>query len=294
MPDIVTAYESFNARNQTPGATDTFTRAPVIGNAQSTIDLNSSSGGIKVFQFPTDSPPNHFVIIECEFSNIGGVSFPGLWSSLTNFNKVYRLPLPMNLNNEFQVMFDADFNWLELFGGNRGILARGAQAIGAAAGLAVNNFRTVTLSVPRFRRIPLEFRLYPKTRDESDMITKIIHGLNTGMHPKKLNKVVFAFPKVYLLQFNAGPQYLYKFKPCVLERIQVDYTGGAGVPAFYKDEKPIPQGYVVRTTWLELEYWTKENFDSDTTDNGLPSNNPGAGIATELVDNPPINITAPL
>lgn len=312
MPDIVTAYESFNARNQTPGATDTFTRAPVIGNAQSTIDLNSASGGISVMQFPTDAPPNHFVIVEAEYQLSGtnpDTIAPG--APLTSFSKVYRLPLPVNLVNEFQVMYDSDFNFMSLFSSTLNQISRNNGALGTVASaisgvgslfggavqaglsISVNTFKTVTLAVPRFRRIALEWRLYPKTRQESDMITKIVHGLNTGMHPKK-QTYVFTFPKVYLMQFNAGPQYMFKFKPAVLERIQIDYTGGAGVPAFYKDDKPIPQGYVVRTTWLELELWTRENFVADDGGNGLPSNNPGSVITTGFSDNTIVNLTAPL
>lgn len=306
MADITSAYSQLGTRAQTPIPSASF-NAPV--NIRGSMVGNQQNNGI--LQFPTDASPHHFVIVEGEFVGAGG----NVFGTIGNLDKVYKLPLPVNLTNEHQVMYDADFNWLSVFttlgaaglgalvdtprGGWLAALAGAAARVGttgaqAAGGFAVNTMKQVTLATPRFRRIPLEWRLYPKTAQESETITRIVHGLQTGMHPKRGITTIpgtnvglpthFSFPKIYLMYFASGSQHLYKFKPAVLERISIDYAGGAGVPAFYKGARPAPQGLVIRTAWLELELWTRDNFENDTV-NGMPTNSEQIQIDGDIVPN---------
>ena len=96
------------------------------------------------------------------------------------------------------------------------------------------------------------------------------------MHPRtELGKLVMVFPKIFTMYFNPNIRYLYKFKPCVLSSIKVDYNGGQPVPSFYKSpnapsESP-PESVMVVMNFLELEYWIERDFKML---NDLPTNDP--------------------
>ena len=98
--------------------------------------------------------------------------------------------------------------------------------------------------------------------------------------------------------FQPNVKFLYKFKPCVLTSISVDYKGGSGVPAFYKPQEntqsraapgsPLaaqqeginlqfspPESIILNTTWLELDYFVQQHYENDHNDTeDLPTNAP--------------------
>jgi len=315
-PTYQTSFDQLVRRSQSPSAIFGPVGAPgdpnsVIGKAIAQNNMNA------IYSFPLDMPDNHFVIYQSDWQMPGSTAanFGELISELTSGaistatnawnNGVplnvgtykpdgvsYRLPLPMNLESEFTINFDSDFNFMAaagavarqipVVGGLAGAAGAAADVGAAAAGLAINTFKTVTLTAPSYRSLRFEWRLHPKNFAESQIIQRIIYQLQRNMHPSLgLNNLVFKFPKVFFMQFALGPQYLFKFKPAVLRGINVEYTGGTGIPAFYKNagNRAVPQGVVIRTNWLELEYWTKENFDVGAdTDGGTGPNDPWAGL----------------
>lgn len=217
--------------------------------------------------------------------------------------KRYKLPLPTPLSDSFEVDYEQNFSYLStavkagssftggLLGAPASRIGEGLGAVGqiagAATGITLNQFKTVTMNTPKYREFNLNWKLAPKTFNEAQEIQRIIFNLRKGMTPSIFpgNKVLLHFPKIYLMYFSPNIKYLYKFKPCVLKSLVVDYNGGAGHPAFYKpysqnEMHSPPESVVVTTSWLELEYWLASRTDDNGGDyktdaaDGLPTNDP--------------------
>lgn len=195
---------------------------------------------------------------------------------------IIKIPLPIRgLQDQFDVNYDTNFNYgipigtAAEFGGLPG---RGL----AAAGVSLNTFKSVTLSSPEFRRHNLVFKMAPKDFNEAKSIQKIAYLLRRAMTPKRAaGGLLFEFPDIFLIAFSPNSKFLYKFKPCVLERINVDYTGGNQAPGFYRQQgnpsNAPPESVVITLQFLELEYWlddTGNSSDYKTDGEGLPQSDP--------------------
>lgn len=242
---------------------------------------------LKLHYFPFDLPPHHFTIIEGTPSPGGPPTGTGA-TGFAGFQKAYKLPMPTVIQDTHSIKYDHSFNWLGLIASGTGLGGAAGLATKALAGLgfAVNNFKAVTLSVPEFRTFQLEWRLFPKSITESQAIQKLIISMQTGATPPKGEvagyPLVLNFPNIFICYFTTGQsaedgsRYLFKFKPAVLQGIQVNYQGDSPVPAFYKNEEDqaIPEGVSIRTSWLELELWTRQNFINSTAADDLYNNDP--------------------
>ena len=252
---------------------------------------NQSSEGLKPsFQFPTDMPKYHFRLLENNWS----IGSRGL-----SIERSYTLPLPMQgIQDDFSVNYDTDYSpvseVIKAGSAVAGVLQAASQAatellgtaargVSAVSGRTLNTFKTVTFAAPDFREFSLSWKLSPKTYEEAQSIQKIYWGLRRGMTPESEGaSLVFRFPRIYTMYFVPNVKYLYKFKPCVLRNLIVNFTGGNPHPTFYKrqvalSESP-PESVIMTMTFLELEYWTQQDIDDpgkgNTDANGLPSNNP--------------------
>lgn len=290
-----------------------------MSNPASVIGQAINNKQLRLYQFPSDIAPHHFTIIEGEAGSrtLPGGPSTGSVGNYNNFSKAYKLPIPTVIQDTHNVKYDHNFNWLRLIAGAGSGLARTFGATPRLAGLsagvgqigerfaqglgyAVNNFKAVTLAHPEFRTFQLEWRLFPKTQQESDTIQKMVISIQTGMHPSRgitsLGGIgssipVFRFPNIFLMSFTTGQgsdgsKYLFKFKPAVCNGIQINFQGDQPVPAFYKNPagQAIPEGITVRSSWIELEVWTKENFidstngDGFTSGDGLYNNDPFSAV----------------
>lgn len=272
-----------------------------------------ANGQLEINQFPADVAPHRFVITQGVIKSgtiISGTGSAGFTGSLnpTNiltfsgspyvFNKAHVLPLPTVIQDSKQVQYNQNFNWAKALGraagalagsGNlkpiTGLLGAGAELL-EGAGYAVNTYKAVTITQPEFGTFNLEFRLFPKTLAESQAIQKIITRIQTGMHPELkggYGASVFAFPDVFMCYFSTGQtgldgaKYLYRFKPAVIAGMTVNYQGDAAAPVFYKNNEgqAIPEGVVIRMGLIELEVWTRQNYDTSVdASTGLYNNNP--------------------
>jgi hypothetical protein len=237
------------------------------------------------WSFPADIPPIHFGVVETEWDSAYTQQGQSTFSQLNQFGardlfsssardkilnilssgtrlqgqRLYRLPLPNPIAEQFEVQYDINFQApFEQF-----------QQIGSAL-----FFKTVTLSQPDYRRHKFTWSLPPRNYDESTRIQRILHSIKRGMHPKNTgSKWFMAFPKIYLPYFSPNPKYLFKFKPCVIENIEINYQGGQPVPSFYRaegaDENRPPETVQFSITFLELEYWLDTDFKSG--DGNLPT-----------------------
>lgn len=300
----------------------------------SKIDVRVGGASLPQLQFPLNLTKYQFVIIESQLGWSGPIG-----GGLT-FEKVYKLPFPTGLLESYQVNYDQHQSMgdltrvaaavaepivtrgagaaaggggttqgiLENLGGNLGAVGRVA---GAALGISLTSFKSVTLKTPSYKSHELSWKFSPKNFAESEAIKQILYSLKTGMQVSSGGilgvNLVFNFPKVYLMFFAPNLQYLYRFKPCVLEACQIDYMGGNHAPAFFADPsggggRPAegdftdrsrvlpdgstqtanytggnnpPESILLRTRWLELEYWTQEDFNRT----GADSNDPFGAIS---------------
>jgi hypothetical protein len=266
--------------------------------------------------FPTDLPPIHINILETSWKPIVGLDDNGALSAskiISNISntvntitkgegsttdkilsaaekiakkngvldaskgKLYRLPLPTQLNEVHEVHYGE-----YAFGAAAGGLNKPASAI---TGMIINEFKSVTMDQPLFKRHSFTWKLAPKTFQESENIQRIVYNLKKGMSPKRVKSSggttlpLLGFPNIYVLFFMPNSKFLYKFKPCVLTNIQVSYTGGSPAPAFYRsegsDENKAPESIQIDTQWLEMEYWLDgKTSDFKAEDSGLPTSDP--------------------
>jgi hypothetical protein len=147
--------------------------------------------------------------------------------------------------------------------------------IGAVTtGYSPNQFLTVLLEGPIYKRFELSFAISPNAGDESETLRKIKNILNNAMAPKMTaSGGFFEFPKIFQVGYSNNSKYLCKYKPSVLINFSIDYAPEQQ-PAFYKespetDNLNAPETVFINLTFMELEFWLrgdyKDNNDSSDT-----------------------------
>ena len=174
----------------------------------------------------------------------------------------------------------------ELAAATAGAIAVGASAAAKVAlGYSPNQFFTVILKGPQYKRHAFQWHLTPRTFQESVQIQKIIRFLNNVAAPGIIAQGgIFTFPLIVQCSFWPNFPYLYRFKPSVITRVSFNYTpsqtatfyheqttrlvdttptgangpgsGGAGGEA---TDNP-PESIIMQVELLELEYWLRNDF----------------------------------
>jgi len=267
-----------------------------IGPSTNPADtINASIQGLQLdhsmkWTYPPDLPPVHFGMIETEWTNRyytrpldpKQLSIDPTKANLVG-KKIFRFPVPTPLREVFPIEYNTGY------APGQYSLSTIQDPASAAFGIIPNTFRTVTLAQPGFRRHQFTWTLSPRTYQESVLVQQIIFALRKGMHPKRANsitgKAIFGFPFIYYPYFSPNPKFLFKFKPSVIENLDINFAGGQPVPAFYRQEgspenKP-PESVMMTLTFLELEYWLDSDADAGTTTDfkggDLPTNDPFDG-----------------
>lgn len=152
--------------------------------------------------------------------------------------------------------------------GFAGPLAQPAMnELSARTGLTPNQMLTVLLQGPTYKTHSFTWKLYPKTPQESKIIKNIIQEIKSKSRPgTSFYRQFFTFPRLFNLSFavngkkffdeNDPNNYLFSFKPAVLEGISVNYTP-SGQPALYKGTGA-PDGVEITMNFKEVEYWLAE------------------------------------
>lgn len=242
-------------------------------NVDRAIESKISGKTLEQITFPSDVTKYHFNIVQNQWRwSPNPLEAGGMIGE-----KIFKLPFPRELMDKNEVNYDTNFNFLNLFGRAARLASSTiGQGTSAVTGWTVNNFKAVTLDVPSFKTHSLSWTLAPKNFQEAHNIQRIIFGLKKAMAPRNLREAgkttpIIGFPKIFTLYFSANPQSLFKFKPCVLASLIVDYTGGSQVPAFFAGPENPPESVTITTLWIELEYWLDTDFISNPSDASLPS-----------------------
>jgi hypothetical protein len=133
------------------------------------------------------------------------------------------------------------------------------SAISSVTGTSVNPFQTVTFKAPSFKKHSFTWKLVPRNAQESEDIRRIIElfkyhsspGISTGPG------VFFSYPEILEIQLFPREEYLYSFKPCVVENVTINYTPNG--PSIYRGTGA-PTAVEISIGLQEIEYWTKNDY----------------------------------
>jgi hypothetical protein len=155
------------------------------------------------------------------------------------------------------------------------------------AGLADNPFMTVMLKGPKFKHHRFQWRLAPKSQEESTTIKNITDTFKKMAYPELLTLGAggfFKYPHIVWPKFqpDAVIDKTYKFKPCVLTDVNVNYTPNDR-PGFYTSSAPLEILFEIALT--EIELWRGGDGDSGSG-NSFPTIN---GDFSNVIS-PPLNL----
>lgn len=139
----------------------------------------------------------------------------------------------------------------------------GAGAAGLQLlGLAENPFLTVVFTGPQFKTHRFRWLLAPKNEQESTALTKIVNVFKKGAHPEVVKGIgAFKYPQVLHIAIkpDEAAANMNKFKPCVIESIDVNYSP-SGQPSFFRGTSA-PTMVELSLQLKEIEIWTQDDFD---------------------------------
>jgi len=120
--------------------------------------------------------------------------------------------------------------------------AVGANLLGRNAGMVINPNLELLFTGPNLRTFQFNFRLTPRSPEESEVCKKIIYTMKRNMAvARAANNLFLTSPRIFQLEYiwkggaeggqgqkpgvasNLHP-YLNKFKPCALQNFAVNYT----------------------------------------------------------------------
>ena len=115
--------------------------------------------------------------------------------------------------------------------------AVGANLQGRLTGNVINPNLELLFNGPQLRIFNFNFRLTPRTQEESDEIRKIIFAFKRNMAAQRSSTGLFLrSPRLFELKyiFKEGTQhpYLNKFKPCAMTNFAVNYTPDGSYATF--------------------------------------------------------------
>lgn len=166
-----------------------------------------------------------------------------------------------NLNTSIGNVFTA---------GAAGAAAKGLAAAGGAAtpqalqlaGLAMNPFLTMLFTGPEFKEHTFTWDLAPRNAKESETLMKIINAFKSNMLPAMqpgTGGIFLKYPNIANITLYPDEDFLYKFKPCAVKSLSVNFNGG-GTPSFFKGTNA-PTMVNLTVSFTEIEYWLKEDIE---------------------------------
>lgn len=116
-------------------------------------------------------------------------------------------------------------------------------------------FQSVT---PRAHQ--LVFRLVPRSQADSAMIRKIVQQFQYHSLPSRKGKFFLTMPDELEISFF-GTDKLFKFAPCVINNVGVNYTP-FGTPSFFGADNA-PTGVELTLNLQEIEALTRESYEAE-------------------------------
>jgi len=134
------------------------------------------------------------------------------------------------------------------------------QAVQAYLGMAVNPYQTILFEKPEFKTHNFSWKIMPKTPEESEIVRNIYRTFQYHASPGISSGpgLFFSYPSMSIISLHPSSEFLYRFKPCVIKSVSVNYTG-AGAPSFFKGTNA-PTAMTLSLQLQEIEYWTANDY----------------------------------
>ena len=145
--------------------------------------------------------------------------------------------------------------------------AVGANITARTTGSVINPNLELLFTGPNLRSFSFNFKLTPRSKEESNEIKKIIRAFKRNMAVQRSTSSLFLLtPNVFKLEYiyNGGGQhpFLNKFKPCALTSFNVNYTPDGSYMTYGEDGSMT--SYSISMTFGELEpIYADEHTGSD-------------------------------
>ncbi len=158
-------------------------------------------------------------------------------------------------------------------GGVLGAGAVGLTAIGAVAatgdvnqvqqflqigGVAQNPFLTMLFKSPTFKQHQFSWTFNPENEQETEIVNNIINKFKYHQLPDISNYsagTLLSYPDIVLVGLYPSDKYLYKFKPCVIESIAINYAAD-GQPSYFT-ATDAPTTIQLQISLIEIELWIR-------------------------------------
>lgn len=139
----------------------------------------------------------------------------------------------------------------------------GGGAVSAITGLAANPKKEMIFNSVDFREFTMEYKFYPKSRQEAEQLQNLIYTLKYHMHPSYMteSKFTFIYPSEFDITFySKGANenlFVNKIATCVLQNMTVNSTPEA---VWAAHEDGVPNGVSIMLRFKELSILTKESI----------------------------------
>lgn len=142
--------------------------------------------------------------------------------------------------------------------------AIGEAAVSVLSGISANPFQVILFKSPQFRTHTFSWKLIPTSLAESDELKKLIDTFKYHSLPgiSRLGAVFFSYPEILKINFRPSDKYLYKFKPCVVTNVTVNYAPNS--PSFVRSSSA-PTAIQLSISLQEIEIMTKADFLRDSS-----------------------------
>jgi hypothetical protein len=116
--------------------------------------------------------------------------------------------------------------------------AVGANLVGRSSGMVINPNLELLFNGPNLRSFNFNFKLTPRSAEESNMCRKIIKSFKRNMAVARSESNLFLIsPRIFKLKYHFKSQdtdhpFLNKFKPCALTNFGVNYTPDGSYATF--------------------------------------------------------------
>lgn len=190
---------------------------------------------------------------------------------------------PQQLQNQITSFLSGDLAALQAIGESLGITGSNLSAFGSALALqaastlggtatsayssifgkSVNPFHVVLYQCPVYKRHSFFWTLSPRDEQESIIIKNIIAKFRYHMKSDFTKGIpgglILDYPDICYVTLYPRDEFLYKFKPCVVESFQANYARQSPMgPSFYRRTNA-PSEVMITVNLLEIEYWVKED-----------------------------------
>lgn len=139
--------------------------------------------------------------------------------------------------------------------------------LSASAGTSLNPFKEMIFKSVDFRSFSFKYRFMPKSKQEAETVKKIIDLFKFHQHPELSDgKLFFIYPAEFLISYHFEGEEnksLFKFAPCVLEKINISY--GSDNFSTFADGNPVE--IFLELIFRETEVLTKNMMGQDNKNN---------------------------